>query len=112
MSPRILITGATGQIGWQLQRTLAPLGDVIACTRSQVDFAHPEEVANFIRDRKPDIVVNAAAYTAVDRAESESELAHKVNAETPGRIAEELAPTGGLLIQYSTDYIFDGRKAG
>ena len=112
MSLRILITGATGQIGWQLQRTLAPLGDVIACTRSQVDFAQPEAVANFIRDRKPDMVVNAAAYTAVDRAESESDLAHSVNAETPGRIAEELAPTGGLLIHYSTDYVFDGRKPG
>lgn len=112
MSLRILITGATGQIGWQLQRTLAPLGDVSACTRSELDFTRPDAAATYIRDRKPDIVVNAAAYTAVDRAESEPALAHKINAETPGRIAEELARTRGLLIQYSTDYVFDGRKTG
>jgi dTDP-4-dehydrorhamnose reductase len=112
MSPRILITGATGQIGWQLQRTLAPLGDVIACTRSELDFAQPEQVAKVIHDRKPDIVVNAAAYTSVDRAESEPDLTHTVNAETPGRIAEELARTGGLLVHYSTDYVFDGSKPG
>lgn len=112
MSLRILITGATGQIGWQLQRTLAPLGDVSACTRSELDFTKPEAAAVFIRDHKPDVVVNAAAYTAVDRAESELAEAHTINAETPGRIAGELARTGGLLIQYSTDYVFDGRQTG
>ena len=112
MSLRILVTGATGQIGWQLQRTLAPLGEVSACTRNELDFTQPELVTTYIRDHKPDIVVNAAAYTAVDRAEIESDLAHKINAEAPGRIAEELARRGGLLIQYSTDYVFDGRKAG
>lgn len=110
MRPRILITGATGQIGWQLQRALAPLGDVSASTRSQLDFSQPEAVAQFIRNREPDIVVNAAAYTSVDRAESEPDLARTVNAETPGRIAEELARSQGLLIHYSTDYVFDGRK--
>jgi dTDP-4-dehydrorhamnose reductase len=112
MTARILITGATGQIGWQLQRTLAPLGDVIASTRSQLDFTRPESAAAFIRESKLDIVVNAAAYTAVDRAESEPAEAHTVNAETPARIAEELARTRGLLIHYSTDYVFDGRKSG
>ena len=112
MTPRILITGAIGQVGWQLQRTLAPLGDVTACTRSELDFAQPDQVAKFIRERSPDIVVNAAAYTAVDRAESESGIAHTVNAVSPGRIAEELASSGGLLIHYSTDYVFDGSKAG
>jgi dTDP-4-dehydrorhamnose reductase len=112
MSPRIVITGATGQIGWQLQRTLAPLGHVTACTRSQLDFTKPEAAAQFIRDTKPDIVVNAAAYTAVDRAESEPDVARKVNAETPRRIAEELERTHGLLIQYSTDYVFDGSNTG
>ena len=110
MTVHILITGATGQIGWQLQRTLAPLGEVIASTRSQLDFTRPEAAAEFIRESKPDIVVNAAAYTAVDRAESEPDLAHTVNAETPARIAEELARTRGLLIHYSTDYVFDGSK--
>jgi len=110
MSLRLLITGATGQIGWQLQRTLASLGEVMACRRAQVDLADPEATAKFVRDLAPDVVVNAAAYTAVDKAESEPELAHTVNAVAPARIAEELARTGGLLIHYSTDYVFDGAK--
>ena len=112
MSLRLLITGATGQIGWQLQRTLAPLGEVVACTRSQIDMADPAAAAEAVRDLSPDIVVNAAAYTAVDKAESEPELAHIVNAIAPRRIAEEVANTGGLLIHYSTDYVFDGAKPG
>jgi dTDP-4-dehydrorhamnose reductase len=112
MSLRILITGATGQIGWQLQRTLAPLGEVIACTRAQLDLADPEAAAKSVQDLAPDIVVNAAAYTAVDKAEREPELAHTVNAVAPGRIAGELNRTGGLLIHYSTDYVFDGAKPG
>jgi dTDP-4-dehydrorhamnose reductase len=111
MSPRILITGATGQVGWQLQRTLAPLGEVIAWTRSQVSLDDPEQTVAAIRQLAPDVVVNAAAYTAVDKAESEPELANTVNAVTPGRIAEQLARSGGLLIHYSTDYVFDGLKA-
>jgi dTDP-4-dehydrorhamnose reductase len=110
MSPRILVTGATGQVGWQLQRTLAPLGEVVAWTRSQVDFANPEQLVEGLKQVSPDVVVNAAAYTAVDRAESEPEKAQAVNAAAPGRIAEELARSGGLLIHYSTDYVFDGRK--
>jgi|SRR5271169_1504903 len=112
MNLRLLITGATGQIGWQLQRTLAPLGEVVACTRSQVDLADPEATAQAVRDLAPDIVLNAAAYTAVDKAESEPELAHTINATTPGRIAEELSHIGGLLVHYSTDYVFDGAKPG
>ncbi len=112
MSLRLLITGATGQVGWQLQRTLAPLGEVIACTRTQVDLADPDAAAKHVRDLAPDIVVNAAAYTAVDKAESERDLAHTVNAVAPGKIAEELARSGGLLINYSTDYVFDGAKPG
>ena len=112
MNLRLLVTGSTGQIGWQLQRTLAPLGEVIACTRTQVDLADPEAAAKAVRDLAPDVVVNAAAYTAVDKAESEPELAHTINAVAPGRIAEELARTGSLLIHYSTDYVFDGAKPG
>ena len=111
MSFRLLITGATGQVGWQLQRTLAPLGEVIACTRSELDFSKPETAARAVRELAPDIVVNAAAYTAVDKAESEPELAHTVNATAPAGIARELARTGGLMIHYSTDYVFDGEKA-
>ena len=107
------LPGATGQIGWQLQRTLAPLGEVIACTRTAAG-SEPirKRLPRSVRDLAPDIVVNAAAYTAVDKAESEPELAHTVNAIAPGRIAEELARTGGLLIHYSTDYVFDGSKPG
>src|ERR1022692_2384708 len=101
VSLRLLITGSTGQIGWQLQRTLAPLGEVIACTRTQLDLADPEAAAKFVRELAPDVVVNAAAYTAVDKAESEPERAHTINAAAPGRIAEELARTGGLLVHYS-----------
>ena len=112
MSSRILITGATGQVGWQLQRTLLPLGEVIARTHSELNLADPDVAANFVREFAPDIVVNAAAYTNVDKAESEPELAQTINAITPGRIADELAQTGGLLIHYSTDYVFDGAKAG
>ena len=112
MSRRILVTGATGQVGWQLQRTLAPLGEVVARTRSQLDLSNPDATAKYVRELAPNIVVNAAAYTAVDKAESEHDLAQTVNAVTPGRIAEELARTGGLLVHYSTDYVFDGSKAG
>lgn len=112
MSLRLLITGATGQVGWQLQRSLAPLGEVIAFTRSQIDLADPGAAAKAVHQYSPDIVVNAAAYTAVDKAESEPELAHTINATAPGRIAQELARTGGLLVHYSTDYVFDGVKTG
>jgi dTDP-4-dehydrorhamnose reductase len=112
MSLRLLITGSTGQIGWQLQRTLAPLGEVTARTHTQLNLADPETAARFVRDLAPDVIVNAAAYTAVDKAESEPDLAHTVNAIAPGRIAQELARTGGLLVHYSTDYIFDGTKSG
>jgi len=112
MRMRLLITGATGQVGWQLQRTLAPLGEVVACTRSELDLANLDATAKFVRDLAPDVVVNAAAYTAVDKAESEPKVAHTVNADAPDRIAEELARTGGLLVHYSTDYVFDGTKQG
>jgi len=111
MSLRILVTGATGQIGWQLQRTLAPLGTLTTLTRTEADLLDPEAVASTVRALAPDIVVNAAAYTAVDRAESEPELARTINGVAPGRIADELARTGSLLIHYSTDYVFDGQKS-
>jgi len=112
MSLRLLITGANGQIGWHLQRTLAPLGEVVALTRDQLDLADLDAVTRTIRDSRAGVVVNAAAYTAVDKAESEPELARLVNAAAPARMAEELARSGGLLIHYSTDYVFDGTKAG
>lgn len=108
---KLLVTGTSGQIGWQLLRTLAPLGEVIAPSRSELDLSEAAQAARFVRDVQPDILVNAAAYTAVDKAESEPELAQAVNAVAPGRMAQELARTGGLMIQYSTDYVFDGAKA-
>lgn len=107
---KLLIIGATGQVGWQLQRTLAPLGEVIAVTRAEVDLSHPEHAAAAVARIEPDVLVNAAAYTAVDKAEDEPELARVINAVAPGCIAKELARTGGLMIHYSTDYVFDGSK--
>lgn len=110
MSLRLLITGASGQVGWQLQRTLACLGDVTALTRDQLDLSDLEAVAVVVRDQRPDVLVNAAAYTAVDKAETEPELAHIINALAPARMGRELAGHGGLLVHYSTDYVFDGSK--
>ena len=110
MSVRLLITGATGQIGWHLQRTLAPLGDVTALTRDQLDLSDLDAVTRAVREFEPDVLVNAAAYTAVDKAESEPELARTINAVAPARMAEELARNGCLLVHYSTDYVFDGNK--
>ncbi len=110
MSLRVLITGTTGQIGWHLQRTLAPLGDVTGLTRDQLDLSDLDAVTRTIREFEPDILVNAAAYTAVDKAESEPELARTINALAPARMAEELARNACLLVHYSTDYVFDGNK--
>lgn len=107
---RLLVTGATGQIGWQLQRTLAPLGEVVALMREECDLSDPEQSATVVRDVKPDVLLNAAAYTAVDKAESEPELARTINAEAPGRMAEQLALSGGLMVHYSSDYVFNGTK--
>ena len=109
---RLLVTGANGQVGWNLERTLAPLGEVIALGRDQLDLADLDAVAQTVRDSGARIVVNAAAYTAVDKAESEPELAHTINALAPARMATELSKSGGTLIHYSTDYVFDGAKDG
>jgi dTDP-4-dehydrorhamnose reductase len=108
---RLLITGAHGQVGWNLERTLAPLGEVIALTRDQLDLANLDAVAQTVRDIGAQVVINAAAYTAVDKAESEADLAFTINALAPARMAAELAKTGGTLIHYSTDYVFDGSKS-
>ena len=110
MSLRILITGANGQVGWHLQRTLGPLGEVTALTRDQVDLSELDSVTRVIGEVKPDILVNAAAYTAVDKAESEPELARAINATAPQKMAQELARNRCMLVHYSTDYVFDGKK--
>ena len=106
---RILLTGAQGQVGWELRRSLAPLGEVIATTRADGDLARPDVLLQTIRTLRPQIIVNAAAYTAVDRAEQESELALRVNADAPGLLAEAARSLDALLVHYSTDYVFDGR---
>ena len=106
----ILLTGKTGQVGGELQRTLAPLGRIIALNRSQMDLSDPDSIRRVIREVKPEIIVNAAGYTAVDKAESESDLAMRVNAVAPGVMAEEARCMNALLVHYSTDYVFDGTK--
>lgn len=108
--PRIMLTGKNGQIGWELQRTLAPLGDVIALDRTQLDLASPDQICQRVREIKPNIIVNAAAYTAVDRAEQEKELAKAINGTAPGILAEEAKRINAVMIHYSTDYVFDGEK--
>lgn len=107
----ILLTGKTGQVGWELQTALASLGRVIALDRAQMDLSKPDSIRIVIREAAPDIIVNAAAYTAVDKAESEPELAMMVNGIAPGIMAEEAKRLGALLVHYSTDYVFNGTKS-
>ncbi|CAN5427776.1 dTDP-4-dehydrorhamnose reductase [soil metagenome] len=108
---RILLTGKTGQVGYELHRSLQGLGEIIALDRSQMDLANLAQVREVIRQIKPALIVNPAAYTAVDKAESEPELAHRINAEAPAVMAEEAKKLGAAVIHYSTDYVFDGSKA-
>ncbi len=109
---KILLTGKNGQVGWELQRTLAPLGHVIARDSRELDLASPDAIRAALRDIRPDLVVNAAAYTAVDKAESEPGLAWAVNGDAPGILAEEAKRLNALLLHYSTDYVFDGTQSG
>lgn len=102
--------GANGQIGWELARSLLPIGDVIAVDRAGCDLAEPAAIPEVVRRAKPDVVVNAAAYTAVDRAEAEEQLALLVNATAAGVIAREARAAGALLVHYSTEHVFDGAK--
>ncbi len=113
--PRILLLGATGQIGWELSRSLAPLGDLVAACRTgdsgaRVDLAELGALGRLLEGVGPDVIVNAAAYTAVDRAEAEPQLAHRINAAVPGLIGEWAAKAGATVVHYSTDYVFDGSK--
>jgi dTDP-4-dehydrorhamnose reductase len=107
---RILLTGSTGQVGWELARALMPLGEVIAVDRNQADLTDLYALRAIVDELQPNVIVNPAAYTAVDKAESESELAFRVNAEAPGILAEDANKIGALLVHYSTDYVFDGSK--
>lgn len=110
MKLSILLAGKGGQVGRDLHPLLASLGDVTALGRQELDLAKPDDIRRAIRTIRPRIIVNAAAYTAVDRAESEEATAHAINAEAPGVMAEEAKRIGALLVHYSTDYVFDGSK--
>ena len=109
---KILLLGPAGQVGWELRRSLAVLGDVTALGRHSMphgaDFADPDAVAHTVRALRPDVIVNAAAHTAVDKAEGEPELARLLNSTTPGVLAREALALNALLVHYSTDYVFDG----
>lgn len=109
---RLLVTGCQGQVGFELRRSLAPLGHVIALDRAGCDLTQPDAIRRAVRDIRPDVIVNAAAYTAVDQAEQQSSLAHAVNGVAPGVLAEEARAQGSLLVHYSTDYVFDGNSPG
>ncbi len=108
---RILLTGSAGQLGRELRRSLAPLGEILACDRSTLDLAMPDVLRTTIRALKPSVIVNAGAWTAVDKAETEQHGAQAINAIAPGVLAEEAAKINARLIHYSTDYVFDGTKA-
>lgn len=109
---KILLLGRRGQVGSALEGLLAPLGEVLAADRAELDMAAPGEVREIVRRANPELIVNAAAYTAVDRAEGEREAAFAVNAMAAGVLAEEARKRGALLVHYSTDYVYDGAKAG
>jgi dTDP-4-dehydrorhamnose reductase len=109
---KLLLLGKGGQVGWELQRSLAPLGEVVALdfdsTDFHADFSHPEQLAETVLKVRPDVVVNSAAHTAVDKAESEPEFARKLNATSPGVVAQAAQQIGAMMVHYSTDYVFDG----
>lgn len=107
---KILLLGKDGQVGWELQRALLPLGELVALGRQQADFSNPQSLRALIQAEKPDAIVNAAAYTAVDKAESDGAMAARVNAEAVGVLAEEASRIGAWLLHYSTDYVYDGSK--
>jgi len=108
---KILLTGSTGQVGYELERSLQGLGEVVALDRGHMDLADLDQVRDVIRSVQPQLIVNPAAYTAVDKAESEPALAHRINAEAPGLMAQEAARLGAAMVHYSTDYVFDGTVA-
>lgn len=111
-NPKILIFGHAGQVAWELRRKLACLGQVTSVGYPEVDFCKPDSIREAVRAEEPSIIVNAAAYTAVDKAEAAPELARAINATAPGVIAEEAKRLGSLLVHYSTDYVYDGSKQG
>jgi dTDP-4-dehydrorhamnose reductase len=107
---KILLIGKNGQVGWELRRTLAPLAEVVAVDYPEINLTDTPTLRRFVAGTRPAVVVNAAAYTAVDKAETETELCRQINAVAPGVLAEEAKKLGALMVHYSTDYIFDGAK--
>ncbi|MBA5688097.1 dTDP-4-dehydrorhamnose reductase [Rugamonas apoptosis] len=105
---KILLTGSTGQVGYELERSLQGIGEVVAVDRQRMDLADLDQVRDVIRAVRPGLIVNPAAYTAVDKAESEPQLAYRVNAEAPALMAQEAKALGAAMVHYSTDYVFDG----
>jgi dTDP-4-dehydrorhamnose reductase len=110
MKPKILLTGKDGQVGMELQRFLPQLGEVIALGRQELDLSKPDDLRRMIRTVRPNLIVNAAAYTAVDQAEKEEAIARAINADAPAVMAEEAKKIGAGIVHYSTDYVFDGSK--
>lgn len=110
--PVILLFGKNGQVGFELQRALSPFGLVHAFGRQDCDLTQLSQVREFVRQLRPDIIVNASAYTAVDKAEGEPQIAYLINATVPSVLAEEAASIGALIVHYSTDYVFDGTQPG
>ncbi|MBR7892717.1 dTDP-4-dehydrorhamnose reductase [Burkholderia multivorans] len=110
--PTILVTGVNGQVGFELLRSLQGLGRVVPCDRSMLDLSDLDRVRSVVRELQPSIIVNPAAYTAVDRGETDIEAARRLNADLPRVFAEEAARSGAVLVHYSTDYVFDGTKQG
>lgn len=107
---KILLIGKNGQVGWELQRTLMPLGEVVAVDYPEIDLSNEHNTRDWVRRTSPQVVINAAAYTAVDKAESEPDLAMAINGTAPGVLAEEAKSLGAAFIHYSSDYVFDGTK--
>ncbi len=107
---KILLTGAAGQVGAELQQTLQPFGTLVASTRQQLDLSQPDTIVSVIAQLQPDVIVNAAAYTAVDKAETEGSLAQRLNGDAPGELAQVAKDCGAFLLHISTDYVFDGTK--
>lgn len=107
---KILLTGPTGQVGWELARSLLPLGKVFSAGREIADFSEPDSLRSLVRGVEPDVIINAAAYTKVDKAEDEEDIARIINSQAPGVLAEEAGQCNALLIHYSTDYVFDGKN--
>jgi dTDP-4-dehydrorhamnose reductase len=108
--PHVLLIGKIGQVGWELRRTLAPLARITCVDFPEIDLTSSDSIHQWVRETKPSIVLNAAAYTAVDKAESDPDKAMSINGVAPGILAEEAKKLGALLLHYSTDYVFDGAK--